>query len=60
MSWDFVYVELKKVLEDEEFRKKNLTANPYAPEDAIVVALYHLNREYSEKATEPVRRDYGL
>ncbi len=60
MSWNYVYLELKKVLEEPEFKKKNLRANPQTPEDAILVALYHLNQEYSEKATEGCRKEFGI
>jgi len=47
-------------LEDPEFKKKNLRENPQTPEDAVLVALYHLNKEYSEKATEMCRKEYGV
>jgi hypothetical protein len=60
MSWNFVYQELKSHLEDKEFVKKNLTANPNNPDDAIVVALYHLNKELSDKTTKMVKKEYGL
>jgi hypothetical protein len=61
MSWHNVYLKLKRVLEDPEFKKKNIhSKNPVTPDDAIVVALYHLNQEYSEKATDMCRKEYGL
>ena len=60
MSWHNIYLELKSVLEGPEFKKKNIHSNPVTPDDAIVVALYHLNKEYSKKATYMVRKEYGL
>lgn len=60
MSWNFVYQELKSHLEDKEFVKKNLTANPNNPDDAIVTALYHLSKEYIPKATKMCKEEYGL
>lgn len=60
MSWDFVYNELKNHLNDEEFKEKDLRSNPNHPEDAILVALYQLHKEYSGKATEECRREYGI
>lgn len=60
MGWNYVYLELKKVLEQPEFKKKNLRENPQNPEDAVLVALYHLNQEYSKKATEKCREEFGI
>jgi len=60
MTWYYVYQQLRGVLEDPEFKKKNLRENPQTPEDAVLVALYHLNKEYSEKATEMCRKEYGV
>ena len=60
MSWSYVYNELKKVLEEPEFKKKNLRENPQTPKDAILVALYKLNQEYSKEASKGCRKDFGV
>ena len=60
MSWHFVYQKLKGVLDDPEFKKRNLHENPHTPEDAVLISLYHLNKEYSEKATETCRKEFGV
>jgi len=46
MSWRFVYNEIRKLLESEEFKKKNRVFNPGQEESAINVALWHLLLDY--------------
>ncbi|MFQ6052194.1 MAG: hypothetical protein ACE5K4_10955 [Candidatus Hydrothermarchaeota archaeon] len=60
MGWRFVYNKIKEVLEDEEFKKENKKWNPSTPEDAIVVALWHLHHEYLQNASDWHKKNYGM
>lgn len=46
MGWMDCYNEIKKLIDSEEFKKKNKTWNPNDPENALSIALRKL---YNEK-----------
>lgn len=46
MGWIDCYLEIKTLIESEEFNKKNRTWNPNDPESALAIALREL---YNEK-----------
>ena len=47
MGWRFCYNELKKVIESDEFKKKNAENNPNDPKSALAIALRELYNEYN-------------